>query len=107
MGGMLGGGGGSGGGPLGGLLGGGSGGGGGFLGNLLGGLPDPLGIGKMLGITGQEEKQAPMGPPGPGGPPPGVQFAQPPGSGVSQGAGQMLNSPMGPTGFGVGGGGGR
>jgi hypothetical protein len=98
MGGMLGG----GGGGSGGLLGGG--GGGGFLGNLLGGLPDPLGIGKMLGITGQEEK--PMGgPPAPMGPPPGVQFAQPPGSGVSQGAGQMLNSPMGPTGFGVGGGG--
>jgi hypothetical protein len=107
MGGMLGGGGSGGGGPLGGLLGGGGGGGGGFLGNLLGGLPDPLGIGKMLGITGQEEQPGgQMGGPPPGGPS-GVQFAQQPGSGVSQGAGQMLNSPMGPTGFGVGGGGGR
>lgn len=97
------------GGLLGGLLGGGSGGGGGgFLGNLLGGLPDPLGIGKMLGITGQEK------PPGMGGPPPGppapagTQFnGGPQGSGVSFNPSQMLNSPMGPTGFGVGGGGRR
>jgi hypothetical protein len=101
MGGILGGG---GGGSGGGLLGGG--GGGGFLGNLLGGLPDPLGLGKMLGITGQEEEK-PMGQMGPQQPqgPSGVQFAPPAGSGVSQGAGQMLNSPMGPTGFRVGGGG--
>jgi hypothetical protein len=45
-----------------------------------------------------------MGPQQPQGPS-GVQFAPPAGSGVSQGAGQMLNSPMGPTGFRVGGGG--
>lgn len=102
MGGMNGGG---GGGPLGGLLGGGSGGGGGFLGNLLGGLPDPLGIGQMLGITGAKDKPGSNLPPGPPGQPTGVQFAPQPQSGVSGGAGQMLNSPMGPTGFGVGGGG--
>jgi hypothetical protein len=103
-------GGGGGGGLLGGLMGGGgSSGGGGFLGNLLGGLPDPLGIGKMLGITGQEKPEM-----GAGGPPPGpqqpsgVQFnGGPPGSGVSFNPSQMLNSPMGPTGFGVGSGGRR
>lgn len=97
-----------GGGGGGGLLGGG--GGGGFLGNLLGGLPDPLGLGKMLGITGQKE-DSPGGngaPPGPMGPPQpsGVQFAPYPGSprsGVSFDPRQLGNSPMGPTGFGVGG----
>lgn len=102
-------GGGGGGGLLGGLMGGGSGGGGGgFLGNLLGGLPDPLGLGKMLGITGQEKPTAPGG--GPAGPqqPSGTQFAGgPQGSGVSFDPKQMLNSPMGPTGFGIGGGGRR
>jgi hypothetical protein len=84
------------------------GGGGGFLQNLLGGLPDPLGIGKMLGIT--HDQGAPPG--GSGGPPPGppppagVQFnGGPPGSGVSFNPSQMLNSPMSPTGFGIGGGG--
>jgi hypothetical protein len=104
MGNLLGGGGGGGG-----LLGGGgSGGGGGFLGNLLGGLPDPLGLGKMLGITGGDKGAAPGGAPqGPMGPPQpsGVQFAQQPASGVSFDPRSMGNSPMGPTGFGVGGGG--
>ena len=74
MGGMLGGGGGGGGG----------GGNGGFLSNLLGGLPDPLGLGKMLGITGGNEQQGPgQAPPGP--PPlPPVQFnGGPPASGVA------------------------
>lgn len=103
MGNLLGGGGGGGGGILGGLGGGGSG-GGGFLGNLLGGLPDPLGIGKMLGITGQEEAapapQGPMGPPMPS----GVKFGGSPVSGVSFDPRSLGNSPMGPTGFGVGGG---
>ncbi len=100
MGSILGGGSGGGGG---GILGGG-GGGGGFLGNLLGGLPDPLGIGKMLGITGQDKPpgEAMQGPPGPP-QPEGVQFGPQP-SGVSFNPGQMFNSPMGPTGFGVGGG---
>jgi hypothetical protein len=100
-----------GGGGGGGLLGGGgSGGGGGFLGNLLGGLPDPLGLGKMLGITGDKgaapggAPQGPMGPPQPS----GTQFARIPGqptSGVSFDPSSLGNSPMGPTGFGVGGGG--
>lgn len=103
MGSMLGGGGG------GGLLGGGgsSGGSGGFLGGLLGGLPDPLGIGKMLGITGGQDKAGADAPPGPPGPPQqqGAQFnGGPPASGVSFNPSQILNSPMGPTGFGVGGG---
>lgn len=102
MGNLLGGGGGSGGG---GLLGGGGSGGGGFLGGLLGGLPDPLGIGKMLGITGGEEpaQAAPAGPMGPP-QPSGVKFAGSPSSGVSFDPRSMGNSPMGPTGFGVGGG---
>ena len=98
---------------MGNLLGGGGGGapsgggGGGFLSGLLGGLPDPLGIGKMLGITGQEQQpqggmaQGPMGPPQPS----GVKFAGQPTSGVSFDPSSMGNSPMGPTGFGVGGGG--
>lgn len=89
-------------GPMGGGLGGAP--GGGFLSNLLGGLPDPLGIGKLLGLTGQP--QSPQGaPPAPMGPPPpqGVQFAPQP-SGVSVNTSQMANSPMGPTGFRVGGG---
>jgi hypothetical protein len=102
MGGLLGGGGGSGGG----LLGGGGGSGGGFLSDLLGGLPDPLGLGKLLGITKDEPEATP--PPGMMGPqtPAGVQFAPqgPPPSGVSYDPSQSLNSPMGPTGFGVGGG---
>lgn len=105
MGNLLGGGGGSGGGGL--LGGGGSGGGGGFLGGLLGGLPDPLGIGKMLGITGGEEA-APAAPQGPMGPPQpsGVKFGGAPTqtSGVSFDPRSLGNSPMGPTGFGVGGG---
>jgi hypothetical protein len=104
MGNMLGGG--SGGSPLGGLLGGGgSGGGGGFLQNLLGGLPDPLGLGKMLGIT-PGAQGAPQQPPGPPGmpPPAGAHFnGGPPASGVSVNPSQMLNSPMSPTGFGIGG----
>ncbi len=93
------------GGSGGGLLGGG--GGNGFLGGLLGGLPDPLGLGKMLGITGKDEgvpgasAQGPMGQPQPS----GVQFAGPPASGVSFDPRSMGSSPMGPTGFGVGGGG--
>lgn len=100
MGGMLGGGGGGGG-----LLGGGSGGGGGFLGNLLGGLPDPLGIGKMLFGFGEEPpgqgSGGGMGPPAPQ----GTSFApQPPASGASYDPSQAGFSPMGPTGFGVGGG---
>ena len=100
MGGMLGGGGG------GGLLGGGgSSGGGGFLGNLLGGLPDPLGIGKMLGLvpdeTAPQNTGGPMGPPQPA----GTSFApQAPASGASYDPSQAGFSPMGPTGFGVGGG---
>jgi hypothetical protein len=104
MGSLLGGGGSGGGGLLGG---GGSGGGGGFLSGLLGGLPDPLGLGKMLGITGGEETapggapQGPMGPPQPS----GVQFSGSPKSGVSFDPSSLGNSPMGPTGFGVGGGG--
>lgn len=103
MGGLLGGGGG------GGLLGGGGGsGGGGFLGNLLGGLPDPLGIGKFLGITKDEPSQGMGG--GMMGPPPaaGTNFApQQPASGVSYDPSQAGFSPMGPTGFGIGGGGRR
>ncbi len=78
---------------------------GGFLSNLLGGLPDPLGIGKLLGLTGQQGPQGPQGPP-PGAPPPppqGTQFA-PQQSGVSQGTANMGFSPMGPNGFRVGGG---
>jgi hypothetical protein len=98
---------------MGGILGGGGeGGGGGFLGDLLGGLPDPLGIGKMLGIVKDEEKQ-PMGdsPMAGGAPPPlpaGVQYQmQQKPSGVSFDPSSMGNSPMGPTGFGIGGGGRR
>lgn len=82
-------------------------GGGGFLQNLLGGLPDPLGVGKMLGITGNEP------PPGQGMPqgqemPPGMQFMGPgqPQSGVSGVPQDFGKSPMSPTGFGIGGGGG-
>lgn len=98
-----------GGGGGGGLLGGGGGGGGGFLSNLLGGLPDPLGVGKMLGITGQDEGQGPAGPQGPAPMPPGMQFMQPgqPQSGVSGVPQDFGKSPISPTGFGVGGGGRR
>lgn len=98
-----------GGGGGGGLFGGGGEGGGGFLQNLLGGLPDPLGVGKMLGITGQE----PAGDPGAGQPgqqmPPGMQFMGPgqQQSGVSGVPQDFGKSPMSPTGFGIGGGGGR
>jgi hypothetical protein len=67
-------------------------------------------LGKMLGITGGNEHQGPPGggpPPGPPGLPP-VQFnGGPPASGVAPGLGQALNSPMSPTGFGIGGGGRR
>ncbi len=100
MGNMLGGGGGGGG-----LLGGG--GGGGFLSNLLGGLPDPLGVGKMLGITKDEQtpmpQQTPQGQPMP----PGMQFQQPAGqqSGVSGVPASFGQSPISRTGFGIGGGG--
>lgn len=106
MGNMLGGG--SGGSPMGGLLGGGgSSGGGGFLQSLLGGLPDPLGLGKLLGIN-PGAQGAPPGAPPPGGPmsPPnsGAHMnGGPPASGVSFNPSQMLNSPMSPTGFGIGG----
>ena len=100
MGGLLGGGG-------GGLGGGGGSGGGGFLEGLIGGLPDPLGLGKMLFGFG-EDKAAPGAPMGPGGPPPpaGANFApqRTPQSGVSYDPNQAQFSPMGPTGFGVGGG---
>jgi hypothetical protein len=83
----------------GGLLGGGNGGGG-----LLGSLPDPLGIGKLLfgdhGPQGGGMPQQP-GPPMPS----GVNFAQqPPPSAASFNPGQAFTSPMGPTGFGIGGG---
>lgn len=97
-----------GGGGGGGLFGGGGEGGGGFLQNLLGGLPDPLGVGKMLGITGQE----PTADPGAGQPgqqmPPGMQFMGPgqQQSGVSGVPQDFGKSPMSPTGFGIGGGGG-
>lgn len=85
--------------PLG-LFGGSEGGGG-----LLSKLPDPLGIGGMLGITGKDEtgqsQGAPLGPPSPS----GVQYnQQPQTSGVSFNPGGMMNSPMSPTGMGVGGG---
>lgn len=103
MGGILGGGGEGGGGMLGGLLDplglfkGGEGGGG-----LLSKLPDPLGIGGMLGLTGQEGGGQPPGAP-PGPPmPSGVQYNQQPSSGVSGVPGGMMNSPMSPTGMGVG-----
>lgn len=89
--------------------GGGSGGGGGFLGNLLGGLPDPLGVGKMLGITGGagDAAQAMAGPaqqPMPS----GMQFMQPgqPQSGVSGVPQGFQQSPISKVGFGIGGGGG-
>lgn len=93
----------------GGLLGGGGGGGGGFLQNLLGGLPDPLGVGKMLGITKGDEGQQSQGGNAPPPMPPGMQFMQPPGgqsgvSGVPQG---FQQSPISATGFGIGGGQGR
>jgi hypothetical protein len=90
--------------------GGGSGGGGGFLSGLLGGLPDPLGVGKMLGITGGDEGQGQMGAPqGPAPMPPGMQFmgGQQPQSGVSGVPQDFGKSPMSPTGFGIGGGGRR
>lgn len=96
---------------MGNLLGGGSGGGGGggFLSNLLGGLPDPLGVGKMLGITGQDEQ--PQGGMGGGMPqqmPQGMQFMQPgQQSGVSGVPQDFGRSPISPTGFGIGGGSGR
>ena len=98
-----------GGGGGGGLLGGGGGGGGGFLQNLLGGLPDPLGVGKLLGITGNNEPKGPQGPPPGQQMPPGMQFMQPgaPQSGVSGVPSTFQQSPISPTGFGVGGGGGR
>ncbi len=97
-----------GGGGGGGLLGGG-GGGGGFLGNLLGGLPDPLGLGKMLGITGGEEKPQDAQGMAPPPMPPGMEFMNPgqPQSGVSGVPQDFQKSPMSPTGFGVGGGGKR
>ena len=87
--------------------GGGGGGGGGFLGNLLGGLPDPLGVGKMLGITKDEPSQMPMPQQQQQQLPPGMQFMQPPGqqSGVSGVPGAFSQSPMSKTGFGIGGGG--
>lgn len=92
------------------LGGGGGGGGGGFLQNLLGGLPDPLGVGKMLGIT----KDDPSAGQGGGMPqqqqmPPGMQFMQPgaPQSGVSGVPQDFGKSPISPTGFGIGGGGRR
>lgn len=91
-------------------VGGGSGGGGGFLSNLLGGLPDPLGVGKMLGITGQDESQGQgMGGQSAQQMPPGMQFMQPgqPQSGVSGVPQDFQKSPISPTGFGVGGGGRR
>jgi len=82
--------------------------GGGFLQNLLGGLPDPLGLGKILGVTGQPQQQQPMGQPQPSmGAPPPVNFAPQmgPQSGVSAGAPSAFQySPMGPNGFKVGGG---
>ncbi len=97
-----------GGGGGGGLFGGGGSGGGGFLQNLLGGLPDPLGVGKMLGITGNEpeKEQVPAGPPPM---PPGMEFMAPSQqqSGVSGVPQNFGKSPMSPTGFGIGGGGGR
>ncbi len=93
---------------MGGILGGGGGegGGGGFLGDLLGGLPDPLGIGKLLGITKDKEKipDSPMMGQAPPPLPAGVQYAQqqqP--SGVSPDPSTMGMSPMGPVGMGVGG----
>ncbi len=99
---------------MGNILGGGSGGGmgggggGGFLGNLLGGLPDPLGLGKMLGITGGEEKPQDQGM-GQQQMPPGMEFMSPgqPQSGVSGVPEGFQKSPVSPTGFGVGGGGRR
>jgi hypothetical protein len=57
----------------------------------------------MLGITGQQEPGMQQQ----GGPPPmpaGATFAPQPQSGVSANTTQMGYSPMGPTGFGVGGG---
>lgn len=97
---------------MGSLLGGGGGsggGGGGFLGNLLGGLPDPLGVGKMLGITGGNEGQGQSMPQGPAPMPPGMQFMGPgqPQSGVSGVPQDFGKSPISPTGFGIGGGGRR
>lgn len=84
---------------MGSILGGGGNDGGGLAG-LLGGLPDPLGIGKLLGITKDKPDQpTPMPSQGQ---PQGVNFAPQPGSGVSFNPSQMLSSPMGPTGFGVG-----
>lgn len=114
MGGILGGGSGGGGGGLldplgilgggkggGGLLGGGSGGGG--LGGILGALPDPLGIGKIL-FGSKEPDPTKAGAPQPGAPTPaGVQYAHQQQSAVAPGF--NVQSPMGPTGFGVGGGG--
>lgn len=95
---------------MGNLLGGGSGGGGGgFLQNLLGGLPDPLGVGKMLGIT-KDEPAMPQGGAMPQQMPPGMQFMQPgqqPQSGVSGVPQDFGKSPISPTGFGIGGGGRR
>lgn len=103
MGGILGGGGdsgGGGGGLLGGLLGGGGGGGG-----LLGGLPDPLGIGKLL-FGGKDPDPSQSGGPMQQEPTPaGVQYAHQQQSPVAPG--YNVASPMGPTGFGTGGGGGR
>lgn len=89
--------------------GGGGGGGGGFLSGLLGGLPDPLGVGKMLGITGQNEPQGGGMPQPQQQMPPGMQFMQPgqPQSGVSGVPQGFQQSPMSKVGFGIGGGGGR
>jgi len=92
--------------PLG-ILGGGKGGGGllggGGGGGLLSSLPDPLGIGKIL-FGDKTPDPTHAGPaPMPGAPTPaGVQYAQQQQSPVAPGF--NVASPMGPTGFGVGGG---
>ena len=91
--------------PLG-ILGGGKGGGllGGGGGGLLSKLPDPLGIGKLL-FGDKNPDPAQQGQPPPQAPvPAGVQYAHQQQSAVAPG--YQVSSPMGPTGFGVGGGGG-
>lgn len=75
-------------------------------GGLLQKILDPAGIFKMLGGQQQQQHHGYQGQ-GMGGPPPpsGAQFGgQPPASGASFNPSQVFNSPMGPTGFGVGGG---
>lgn len=92
--------------PLGILGGGKSGGGllggvGGGIGGLLSGLPDPLGVGKLL--FGDKNPDPTQGNQSPGNPvPAGVQYAHQQQSPVSPG--YNVSSPMGPTGFGIGGG---